>query len=198
MLKKFRQKRLGFSLLELLVVLVILGLLSTMVMVSYQRAQRQSRDAKRISDIELMKTGLLMYYADQKVYPTTGGVLGSDCPALGVNLDAVKNLLVPNYLAEWPKDSLKPNPTTSTDRNYCYAYRSNGADYAFLLHGVTPGASESRNSSEVNWDAKVSLIDPARDAQADDIGAPADCNNADQDERYIRAWKIYSAGGKCW
>ena len=55
-LKQNRKK--GFTIIELLVVISIIGLLSTISVVSLNGARIKSRDAKRVSDIKQIKTGL--------------------------------------------------------------------------------------------------------------------------------------------
>ena len=59
----------GFTIIELLVVISIIGLLSTISVVSLNGARIKSRDAKRVSDIKQIKTGLDLYFNDNGVYP---------------------------------------------------------------------------------------------------------------------------------
>ncbi len=53
----------GFSLIELLVVITIIGLLASVGLTSYTRAQERARDAKRQSDLISLKNALEIYYA---------------------------------------------------------------------------------------------------------------------------------------
>jgi prepilin-type N-terminal cleavage/methylation domain-containing protein len=59
----------GFTLIELLVVVAIIGLLTSMIAVGYGNARLKSRDAKRLSDIQQVKTGLDLYYTSHGGYP---------------------------------------------------------------------------------------------------------------------------------
>lgn len=64
------RKSLGFTLIEVLVAVTIVSLLTTMGIVSYQVSGRQSRDAKRKSDLEQIRVALEMYRSDKGQYPT--------------------------------------------------------------------------------------------------------------------------------
>lgn len=68
----------GFTLVELLVVVAIIALLSTLAVVALGSARTKARDAKRISDIKQVQTALELYFTDQNGYPVaaTGLVLG--------------------------------------------------------------------------------------------------------------------------
>ncbi|MDZ4229845.1 MAG: type II secretion system protein [Candidatus Veblenbacteria bacterium] len=51
----------GFTLIELLVVISIIGLLSTLAVVALNNARIRSRDAKRLSDMSAVSTGMQLY-----------------------------------------------------------------------------------------------------------------------------------------
>jgi type II secretion system protein G len=60
----------GFTLIELLVVIAIIGILITVGSVSYTRAVKLSRDAKRKTDLEQIRQALETYRAETGSYPT--------------------------------------------------------------------------------------------------------------------------------
>jgi prepilin-type N-terminal cleavage/methylation domain-containing protein len=67
----------GFSLIELLVVIVIISVLATIVGVSSFRLTKKSvRDGKRKADIHAIRSALEMYKADEGSYP--GGTWQTD------------------------------------------------------------------------------------------------------------------------
>ncbi len=72
-------KRGAFTLVELLVVISIIGLLSTIAIVSMNSARSKSRDTKRIADIRQIITAMQLYYQDNGKYPDASGALGCSC-----------------------------------------------------------------------------------------------------------------------
>lgn len=59
----------GFSLIELLVVISIIGILSTLVMANLNSARERGRDVQRKSDLRNIQTALRLYYNDKAGYP---------------------------------------------------------------------------------------------------------------------------------
>lgn len=69
-MKHTKKSSSGFSLVELLVVATIIIVLTTIGLVSFQSAGRNSRDAKRKADLETVRQALVLYRADLGNYPT--------------------------------------------------------------------------------------------------------------------------------
>ncbi len=62
--------RKGFTLIEMLVVVAIIGLLSSTILVGLGNARSKARDARRISDLRQIQTGLENYYVENnQSYP---------------------------------------------------------------------------------------------------------------------------------
>lgn len=68
----------GFTLIELLVVIAIIGMLSSVVLASLNSARGKARDARRLSDLNQLRTALELYRDTNNRYP--GSTLsGSGC-----------------------------------------------------------------------------------------------------------------------
>jgi prepilin-type N-terminal cleavage/methylation domain-containing protein len=68
--KTFFQR--GFTLIEMLTVLAIIGLLSSVGYISYESVQLSARDTKRVSDIKQLQTALELYFETHSSYPSDG------------------------------------------------------------------------------------------------------------------------------
>ena len=86
--KKQRKRRdeAGFSLVELMVVIFIMGLLATLVIVNVAPVGEQSRVGKARSDIASFESALEMYSLDMYAYPNTdAGLDALKTPPAGVD-----------------------------------------------------------------------------------------------------------------
>ncbi len=67
--KKNRQSRAGFTLLEMLVVMVIIGILISIAASNFTSARIKARDGAKKSDLNQVAEALEMYYNDKDSYP---------------------------------------------------------------------------------------------------------------------------------
>lgn len=102
----------GFTLLELLISIAIIGILASIVMYATSQSRIRSRDATRISQIRQIKYALEQYYLANGRFPSclyTGGSCGASTLQGSI------------YMPNIPKDPL-------TGVNYTYAGRRTGSD----------------------------------------------------------------------
>ena len=64
----------GFTLVELLIVIVIIGILAGAMMMLMGSSSDKAEATKVISDLRTMKGAMLQYYTDHSEYPPTGDV----------------------------------------------------------------------------------------------------------------------------
>jgi len=60
----------GFTIVEILVIILIIGILSTILVLTYSGIQVRQRNNSRIADIKLIQSGLESYYTQGGYYPT--------------------------------------------------------------------------------------------------------------------------------
>lgn len=90
----------GFTLIEIMIVIAIIGILSSVVVVGTNSSKKRARDARRVTELKQIANALAIYIeSNNGKYPDS--------------LDA----LVPQYTAEVPKDPLTQQP---------YFYCANG------------------------------------------------------------------------
>jgi prepilin-type N-terminal cleavage/methylation domain-containing protein len=65
-----KRKQSGFTIVELLIVIVVIGILATLVIVTFTGIQQRARNTKRQTDINAIQSHVEAYYADNGMYPT--------------------------------------------------------------------------------------------------------------------------------
>ena len=74
----------GFSLIELLVVISIIGVLTTVLVMNFVGSRERARDAQKIQNLHSLKSALRMYYNDNQIYPLSiNDLVSSYLPSLG-------------------------------------------------------------------------------------------------------------------
>jgi general secretion pathway protein G len=71
MKKMLKKKSKGFTLVELLIVVIIIGILAGMMMLSTGGATAKAEATKIVSDMRNLKAAAIMVYADGGEWPTT-------------------------------------------------------------------------------------------------------------------------------
>ncbi len=61
----------GFTLIEILVVVVILGILASIIVPKIMKRPEEARRTKAVMDIKAIETALNLYRLDNGVYPST-------------------------------------------------------------------------------------------------------------------------------
>lgn len=93
----------GFTLLEVMVVIVILGILASMVVPNLMGSQDRANMQKAISDVTALETSLSLYKMDNYDYPTTEQGLEALIEQTGIEPEP-RRFPEDGYIKRLPKD----------------------------------------------------------------------------------------------
>jgi general secretion pathway protein G len=136
----------GFTLIELMVVVVIIGILAGLIVPRIMGSDDKAREAKTKMQIESLETALKLYKLDNGAYPTTEQGLKAlvEAPAAG---NLAKNWRLGGYLEKskvpkdpWGNEFIYVSPGSHGD----FDLSSLGAD-------AEPGG-EGKNKDINNWE----------------------------------------------
>lgn len=143
-------KKRGFTLIEILVAATLIALLASIGIVSYASVTKRSRDSKRKSDVEQLRTALEMYRADYSAYPpvNTGGY------------DTAENLKT--YLVDAPYNYVPAIPH-DPKTGYRYSYKATNLSGGSYFGYCVSAYLESEDPSD------TCSASPATDASQDPL-----------------------------
>lgn len=98
-------KKDGFTLLELLLIIIILGVLAALLSGQFITSLKKGRDAKRKTDLEQIQRALDFYYEDNRVYPSAGTGVGQLDLENGTNLCHPSGCDTKTYIYKLPQES---------------------------------------------------------------------------------------------
>lgn len=126
-----KKDRHGFTIVELLIVIVVIAILAAISVVAYTGIQQRGRDSQRESDVAVITKALEMYYIDNGRYPAGSGSTtinsgwSTTADASWANL---ATHLVPKYISSLPGDPVSASGASPLSAgNYNYAYFGNHA-----------------------------------------------------------------------
>lgn len=122
--------RKGFTLIEVLVVIAIIGILSSVILVSLNSGRDKARDAVRFNDMKAIQNALQVYVLDHGEYPDTEGEWIGSWQGAGWLPG-----LAPTYIREVPLD---PVNTDTGGKQLFYYYLSNGNAYCIQVPQENP------------------------------------------------------------
>lgn len=122
--------RRGFTIVELLIVIVVIGILAAITIIAYNGVQQRARDTQRVDAAENIRKGLELYRAVNGTYPTAinsgTSAVGGIYPGGGWEVSQIASStwldrLIP-YMSPVPID---PINTDSIHYFYYYFYVNN-------------------------------------------------------------------------
>ena len=135
----------GFTLIEILVVISIIGILATVGLANFMPSLAKGRDAQRLDDARKVIAALEQYKADYGTYPVVVGWVTSTSASPswipGIS---------PTYIEKAPID-----PRNTVTKDLIYQYRSDGNDYCIQVSQERPATIHRFFHSESNGSWKL-------------------------------------------
>jgi len=113
----------GFTIVELLIVIVVIGILAAITIVSFNGVTVKANVSKSQSDLKSMQKMIEMYKVENAAYPSTGGTWYFTTSGGATGGDGFIPGIVPAYAKSLPR------PTAGA-----YIYISNGTDYKIMRY----------------------------------------------------------------
>jgi prepilin-type N-terminal cleavage/methylation domain-containing protein len=115
----------GFTIVELLIVIVVIGVLAAITIVAFNGIQRRAQVAEINSDLASINKAIRMHYSEFGTYPDTSNAWRGYRTFGAHGQSFVPN--VSSYISTLPD----PAPLSATSD---YLYRSNGTEYKLMAH----------------------------------------------------------------
>lgn len=128
--RRLRQEEQGFTLVELLVVVVILGILAGVGIQQYGNIQEKARESANQANIKVLTSAAQMYAMLE---------LKDSFEEFTIT-KSNNNLLVPDYLAEWPE-----SPWGEKGEPYEIKIKKSSIDFGPVIVDVTGGEKRPDN-----------------------------------------------------
>ena len=156
----------GFTIVELLIVIVVIGILAAITIVAFNGIQTKARDTSRINDLKVIQKAVEAYNAINGSYPigsSGSGAWSGYCPSFG---NATTYIIGVDQVISSP---LPLEKKFSPSTNQCYVYRSNGTDYIALAYRTMETICGGDPSNSCNSD-QIRAMDRASTVAEPSIG----------------------------
>lgn len=144
----------GFTIVELLIVIVVIGILAAIVIVAFNGVQDKAKATNKVADLKNLQKVIQLYHAQNGEYP----IANSWRFQRGVGNDFIPGV-VPDFTSRLPQ--ITDGPTGSTANN-TYIYRSNatGTEYKLMrLYQPSVPTGEYSNIPSSMYDQNPAYTD---------------------------------------
>ena len=122
-------KQSGFTLIELMILVIIIGILGTLVATTYSGIQSKNRNSERQSHIKTLQSELEVYYAQNSKYPTLADLNNTAWRTANMKELKASDLKDPQWSKAAQACTLKGVAAlTGSPAQKCYAYQVTTSD----------------------------------------------------------------------
>jgi len=114
-MRSFKQQK-GFTIVELLIVIVVIGILATLVIVTFTGIQQKARNTKRQTDINAINSHVEAFYAQNGYYPTRDHLNDNPAGWRATNMKGLDSAALKD-----PKGSSETLAATASNTQYGYS-----------------------------------------------------------------------------
>ena len=139
----------GFTIVELLIVIVVIAILAAISIVAYNGIQDRAKNIRVQSDIKQVATLIEMYYAQEGTYPSTGSLSNvysdANCTFAADSNGAKTKQWVPGITETLPQNPglVGTGVAHTASKGGCYLYSSNGTEYILSAWNAKRGGSST-------------------------------------------------------
>ncbi len=144
-------KKQGFSIIEIMVIIFILSILSAMGLIAFGEVRKNARDGVRVSDLDQIKLALTASFADDGRFPDEEGIICTDAACGTISNSATEA----NQWVERITGRIV-DPSHDISNNFYYYYSSNlscDGDTAVAVWARTMESDTGPNTQAVSGSA---------------------------------------------
>lgn len=166
---KTKTKQKGFTIVELLIVIVVIGILAAITIVAYNGIQARANDARTRSAVSQIEKAIQLFYLNTGKPPiggttSTGAVVNNTCPGSsfadgfvgkGISACTLENLLISdNQISSTFIPSLPPNKFYGATAGYAFMFYQCGAvannRYSLYWYLESPSSQDTASRNAVS------------------------------------------------
>ena len=129
-----RKRSQGFTIVELLIVIVVIGILALLVITTYSGIQAKARNAKRQTDVQSLQTQLEAFFSQNGYYPSLTDMNGVAWRTANMKSLDVNALIDPSSTC---------NPATTS----CLVAAPAAKSYAYVVKDSTGASCEATDTN---------------------------------------------------
>lgn len=170
-MKKASLRRQGFTLIELMIVMVIMGILAAIGVTAFMSSQTKARDSQRKGNLKAIAGALELYYNDKGSYPigdASGYILA--CYSGGATAPCDRSDTAHTTVSDGTTIYMANIPPDPTSSQHYYYVSTNGKQFQLYAHLqnnqdpqiITPAAAGTSCGTNIdcNYGISSSNINP--------------------------------------